>query len=97
MLMKAWPGFTVDVEAAGPMRGQINRTVLCLLVVWGCPNSQQILARFRPALEMSAHAALPQRWWMWRPNTVWVLFIAFLTAGSVLSLSEISPFIYFNF
>ena len=98
MLLKGMAGLHgVGLEAAGPMRGQINRTVLCLLIVWACPNSQQILARFRPALEMSADVALPQRWWMWRPNTAWILFIAFLTAGSVLSLSEISPFIYFNF
>jgi D-alanyl-lipoteichoic acid acyltransferase DltB (MBOAT superfamily) len=98
MLLKGMAGLHGGgLEAAGPMRGQINRTVLCLLIVWSCPNSQQILARFRPALEMPAHVALPQRWWMWRPNTAWILFIAFLAAGSVLSLSEISPFIYFNF
>jgi hypothetical protein len=79
------------------MRGQINRILICLVIIWACPNSQQILARFRPALEMPEPGVVAPRWWMWRPGAAWLMAIALAATAALLSLNQISEFIYFNF
>jgi hypothetical protein len=87
----------LGLEQLDAMRGQINRTLVCLFIIWACPNSQQILARFRPALEMPEPGTVALRWWMWRPNPLWLVVVAVAAAAALLSLNQISEFIYFNF
>ena len=87
----------LGLEQLDAMRGQINRTLVCLFIIWACPNSQQILARFRPALEMPEPGTVALRWWMWRPSPLWLVVVAVAAAAALLSLNQISEFIYFNF
>jgi D-alanyl-lipoteichoic acid acyltransferase DltB (MBOAT superfamily) len=78
---------------------------LLLPCVWFLPNSHQLLARFQPTLEyMRAEeqgAPLPQPRWaerfQWRPRRGWALAVAALAVASVLGLSRVSEFIYWQF
>ena len=72
--------------------------------VWLLPNSHQLLARFQPTLEYLAEdrGALQneKRWFgrfLWRPRPAWALAIAALMVISVLGLSRVSEFIYWQF
>ena len=74
---------------------QLNWIVICTLLVWCAPNTQEILRRFRPAL--GVEPAGPARWWQWRPAWPWLAAAAVAGACAVLSLTAISEFIYFQF
>lgn len=73
------------------------RILICLGIVWLLPNTQQIMARYQPALGMAAQSQCPQTWWHWRPNGAWLSAIVIAAAVGILSLNEISEFIYFQF
>jgi len=79
---------------------------LLLLAVWVLPNSHQLLARFEPTLEYARHEnaeaqfdAVPKwaRRLVWKPRLAWVLCLAVLTVWSILGLSRVSEFIYWQF
>jgi alginate O-acetyltransferase complex protein AlgI len=86
-------------------------TALTLIIilwagVWVLPNTQEILAKFEPALAphgggKSAHGdpvAIP--WltrWQWRPTTWWAAVVAVLTVFTFTQMSRISEFIYWQF
>jgi alginate O-acetyltransferase complex protein AlgI len=63
-----------------------------LAIVWFAPNSQQLLAKHEPALNQVASARV-----RWQPTARWALIIAILFCISVLHLSQITEFIYFQF
>lgn len=70
--------------------------LICFVIIWGTPNTQQILAKFTPALEM-VDTKTENHWWEWKLTKTW-LAIGMITAIlSILSLSEVSEFIYFQF
>ncbi|MBL1265299.1 MBOAT family O-acyltransferase [Methylomicrobium sp. RS1] len=75
------------------------RILICLGIVWFLPNTQQVMARYRPALgmDMDVRGEAPQVWWQWRPSGVWLGFAVTAAALGILSLNEISEFIYFQF
>jgi alginate O-acetyltransferase complex protein AlgI len=69
---------------------------VCLLV----PNTQQIFARYKPALKVSG-APFPERtryrWYQWRPTPLFAaLTIAFIVVIG-LQFDKVSEFIYFQF
>jgi D-alanyl-lipoteichoic acid acyltransferase DltB (MBOAT superfamily) len=83
-----------------------------LLAVWFLPNTHQLLARFEPTLEYAEGKAPPApAWafwkrrpsaaatprWLWRPGLSWAIAIAALAVSSVLGLSRIAEFIYWQF
>ncbi len=64
------------------------------------PNTQQIMARVTPALP--AAVELVRRDWLgrllaWRPNAVWAVASGVALAMGILSLSQVSEFLYFQF
>jgi alginate O-acetyltransferase complex protein AlgI len=65
-----------------------------LAIAWFLPNTQEIMARVRPALGILPPA--PRRF-VWEPTPRWALYtsIAFLIA--LLHLSQITEFLYFQF
>ena len=63
-----------------------------LAIVWLAPNSQQFLAKHEPALHEVAAGRVS-----WQPNARWALVIAIIFVVSVLHLSQITEFIYFQF
>lgn len=61
-----------------------------------CPNSQQIMARYDPALGGPARA-YPGKWQIWQPSRRWSLYMGAILLGSLLSLSRPAEFLYFQF
>ena len=74
---------------------QINWLMVCALIVWLAPNTQQLMRGYQPALGVSDSAT--QRGLRWRPAWRWLLGTAALAAFGILSLSALSEFIYFQF
>ncbi len=84
----------------GDTRGLVNSGVLnwiwiLLLIVWFAPNTQQLLAEYRPALGPFAdnHRARGT----WRPTAFYALLLAGLAVVAVFNLQKRSEFLYFQF
>lgn len=74
--------------------GAINWIWICLLVVWFAPNTQQIMASFKPALEP---VATPARRLLWRPSLSAALLLWGLGFAAIINLNRQSAFLYFQF
>ena len=79
-----------------------------LALLWLVPNTQQLLARFRPAfayglaerardMPVLARSQLLRALVEWRPNAVWGALVGVLAALAALSLQHVSEFLYFEF
>jgi alginate O-acetyltransferase complex protein AlgI len=66
-----------------------------LPIVFFAPNSQQIMGRFKPALDEGVEALHPR--WMWVPNRRWGVLMAVVFACGLLLLTRPSEFLYFQF
>ncbi len=73
-----------------------------LIVIWAWPNTQQLMVKFKPALD--AHVKPSEQPFFniwknitWSPTTIWAASIALLSGTALLSLSSISEFLYFQF
>ena len=73
--------------------------VVLLWVAWFAPNSMEILRRYRPALTNFSGAMLmaTRTPITWRANRLWMLLTAVLLLASILSMGEVSEFLYFQF
>ena len=76
--------------------GLINWIVILLAIVWFAPNTQQIMARFNPALLLPRDLT-PARRLQWRPTVAFGVFIAVIGLISVVNLHRQSEFLYFQF
>jgi hypothetical protein len=66
-----------------------------LIFCWLFPNTQELMRRFRPALNYHV-AAVPGRL-IWQPTLPWAVATATLAAYAILSMSGKSEFLYFQF
>ena len=68
-------------------------------IVYGCPNTLQILARYEPALGVKPSAAGTslQRVLQWSASLPWAVAVSVLALVSVLKLSGPSAFLYWQF
>ncbi len=79
---------------------QVHDWALCLLllgIVWFAPNTQQIMARYRPGL--GSEAIAPARW-SWQPGATTALCACLLLAPAlyfILFTHRVSDFLYFQF
>lgn len=73
------------------------RLLICFLIVWCMPNTQEIFLRFRPALAMGNISKAQKKWWQWQPNQIWLIIVTLIAVSGILSLGELSEFIYFQF
>jgi len=79
-----------------------RRTVVEILIgmgiVWGLPNTQQILTRFKPSLQKTAwdQTNIPRRL-VWSPNAGWAICTGVLLFLVLVELQEPSAFLYFQF
>jgi D-alanyl-lipoteichoic acid acyltransferase DltB (MBOAT superfamily) len=77
--------------------------VFWIAFLWLLPNTQQWMARFQPSINVPEADLLPPafpRFWQrlqWQPTPAWALVTVGLAVISVLSLSRISEFLYFQF
>jgi len=73
-----------------------------LAVVWLMPNTQEILAAYRPALDYERpDDGKPgrgfTRWVQWRPTSPWAIAISLIAIFTITQMSRISEFIYWQF
>jgi alginate O-acetyltransferase complex protein AlgI len=83
-----------------PFDDMVGWLLALSVIVFTCPNTQQILARYEPALGITATAADRVgmlRWAAWRPSLAWGLVVAVVAALAVLQLSGPSEFLYWQF
>ncbi|MFZ5524131.1 MAG: MBOAT family O-acyltransferase [Pseudomonadota bacterium] len=66
-----------------------------LLIVWLAPNTQQMLAAYRPALNLLADSK--PKWLQWQPNHAWLAAGVLCSVYATISITKISEFIYFQF
>jgi len=70
-----------------------------LIICFALPNTIEFMRRYRPVLDPTG--VVPpvnqRRWWVWRPTLVWGCCVFVLGLYGVLSLSRVSPFLYFQF
>jgi alginate O-acetyltransferase complex protein AlgI len=77
---------------------QTNWLLFLLVFCWVAPNTQQILAAYRPALISRGYGELGNAGRLaWRPSVVWVSGLALLGSVALLSIHRYSEFIYFRF
>ena len=75
--------------------GVVNWIWILLAVVWFAPNTQQLLAAYRPALALLA-GHTPARF-TWRPTPIYALVTAALALIAIFNLHKQSEFLYFQF
>lgn len=70
-----------------------------LFIALVLPNTQQIMNRYRPALEIYAGEVGRTKWkWLeWRPSLLWAAVMIGLFLSSIISLTKATVFLYFNF
>jgi D-alanyl-lipoteichoic acid acyltransferase DltB (MBOAT superfamily) len=62
-------------------------------LAWLAPNTQQLMAAFKPALG----TASPTRWPGWQPDVYWFSAVALGLACALAEMGEVSEFLYFQF
>ena len=73
--------------------------VTLILISVALPNIQQLMRRYRPALE-TYHGEirrLQYRWLEWRPTLRWAGFTGIILTLAILGLTRVSEFLYFQF
>lgn len=81
------------------LSGQLKWLAALLAIVWLLPNTQQFMARSRPALE-SVDARRVPNWLQWRPKPIWLAFTLLLFGAALYQLPQgerVSEFLYFRF
>ena len=76
--------------------GLVNWIVILLAIAWFAPNTQQIMARFNPAL-LIPRDMKPARLLAWRPSVVFGVIVAALAFSAIVNLHRQSEFLYFQF
>jgi alginate O-acetyltransferase complex protein AlgI len=80
-----------------PDSAGIGWVAALLLIAFFCPNTQQIMRNWRPALVMPASQKIGLIRAAWSPNAYWTLAITLVAAWATLHISENSAFLYFQF
>jgi hypothetical protein len=91
-----WPDKASRVIA----RAEPLKLIPALIGVWLMPNTQEIFARYRPALRVKGApfpAAGTRRWWQWRPTKAFAAATLLLAVATGLQFDKVSEFIYFQF
>jgi alginate O-acetyltransferase complex protein AlgI len=75
------------------------RVMVLLLIALGLPNTLQILAEYEPALGVrpATRESSLVRSLRWSPSRSWAVGLAAISAAGVLSLGQLSEFIYWQF
>jgi D-alanyl-lipoteichoic acid acyltransferase DltB (MBOAT superfamily) len=75
------------------------RIAVLLAIALALPNTLEILAAYEPALGVkpAKTPSLILRWLAWRPTDAWAVGLACVTLAGVLSLGELSEFLYWQF
>jgi alginate O-acetyltransferase complex protein AlgI len=78
--------------------GVALRLLLGFFIVWCLPNTQQILARFHPALQLTSFdLERPLLPFAWRPSPAWGLALGAILFFTLTKMQVTSTFLYFQF
>ena len=94
-------GFTVNVGIA--QKYSTFGIIILLLIAWFTPNTQQWMGVYNPTLTEPIVKNRPiwlDKFWQllaWRPNKIWTVIVATITAASLLCFTRVSEFLYFQF
>ncbi len=80
--------------AALPAATLVQIAVL-FAIVWGTPNTQQIMHRYEPALGRAMANPYPK--FSWQPRSTWAFACGVVAALGVLALGGTTEFLYFQF
>jgi alginate O-acetyltransferase complex protein AlgI len=69
----------------------------CAFVVWFLPNVQDMMAAHRPVLEVYRLAVRGVRHLAWRASTRWAMLTSAMFVISLINMTKISEFLYFQF
>jgi len=92
------------LATAGVTFGPGNRLVgidafgliaLLMLIVWFAPNTQQIMAANKPALDIPEHETTKS--FLWRPTALFATLVWLLAFYAISNVSNPSAFLYFQF
>lgn len=86
-----------NTDTFNAVKEPVRILLICLGIVWLLPNTQQIMERYQPALGMIEPNESGQSWWQWRPSRLFLGIGVLVATLGILSLNEISEFIYFQF
>lgn len=84
-----------DLGARFQGREEVLSVGALLGLAWLAPNTQEIMSRFSPALDMIDERKRSHL--LWRPSIGWAVVIAVLTLIPLLQLTRISEFLYYQF
>lgn len=88
-------GITFNVTAP-ILNGQAMMWLLVsILLVWFTPNTQQIMSNFEPCLD--TFDSSDNKILSWKPSHAWLIVSIFCSVIALLSISDLSEFIYFQF
>jgi D-alanyl-lipoteichoic acid acyltransferase DltB (MBOAT superfamily) len=77
---------------------ELARMLAAFAIVWFLPNTQQILALFKPSLEQTVwDKAIGRLQILWHPNLGWAAVLSGLFIASLVGLKDPSTFLYFQF
>ncbi|CAH1073954.1 MBOAT family O-acyltransferase [Candidatus Nitrotoga sp. 1052] len=77
----------------GKVDMMIGWIVALWALAWLAPNTQQIMANFKPALEN----VTPTKWLRWQPDKLWLTTIGMCLLYAVTEMGKVSEFLYFQF
>jgi len=68
------------------------------VVIWFFPNTQQVLDKYEPALNVyKEHVAAFSLPIIWRPTITWAVIISFIAGYAVIKVNSVSEFLYYQF
>ncbi|MCA1978743.1 MAG: MBOAT family protein [Thiobacillus sp.] len=84
----------VPVSQFDPAGISLYWIIVLLGIAWFMPNTQQLMARFDPALESVSTPNTPP---IWQPGAAWAVVMGFVAVVAILHLTRVSEFLYFQF
>jgi len=72
---------------------------LCPLffIIWGAPNTQQIMSDYKPTLDDDTNSIADQFLIKWKPSAFWACITAIIGLLAILGLGGVTEFLYFQF
>jgi D-alanyl-lipoteichoic acid acyltransferase DltB (MBOAT superfamily) len=92
-------GVQPDASSGSALLEGLLRVTVLLAIALGLPNTLQILARYEPAIGVRPVKREPRlvRVVQWRPSGYWAYGLAAISAAGILSLGQLSEFLYWQF
>jgi alginate O-acetyltransferase complex protein AlgI len=75
----------------------IQKLVICAVVVWGMPNTQQIVAAYHRSLDYYGHLSDGGTLLRWKPTAAWAIGTGAMLAWCLFLINRPAQFIYFKF